>query len=164
MASIMLITPRVMDSCAPFNGVLTGIGFLGAGVIMHAQGKDEVHGLTTAASIWISAIVGVVCGAGQFFLATASICQRLVFADRWSMDEWEFVCWLLLAIHVKLMMKRAETRVTESQGSESSLTSDRNQDGTHAKVLQSSKHWFPIHVWLNVTEVHLCCVSLVYIK
>ena len=32
------------------QGVLTGIGFLGAGVIMHAQGKDEVHGLTTAAT------------------------------------------------------------------------------------------------------------------
>ena len=67
------------------QGVLTGIGFLGAGVIMHAQGKDEVHGLTTAATIWISAIVGVVCGAGQFLLAISifSIAWFLLIGGRW---------------------------------------------------------------------------------
>ena len=51
------------------QGVLSGIGFLGAGVIMRAQGKDEVHGLTTAASIWIAAILGMICGLGQWLLA-----------------------------------------------------------------------------------------------
>lgn len=50
------------------QGVLSGIGFLGAGVIMRAQGKDEVHGLTTAASIWVSAILGMICGLGQWAL------------------------------------------------------------------------------------------------
>ena len=51
------------------QGVLSGIGFLGAGVIMRTQGTDQVHGLTTAASIWISAILGMVCGVGQWLLA-----------------------------------------------------------------------------------------------
>jgi putative Mg2+ transporter-C (MgtC) family protein len=51
------------------QGVLSGIGFLGAGVIMRSQGKDEVHGLTTAASIWGSAILGMICGMGQWMLA-----------------------------------------------------------------------------------------------
>lgn len=51
------------------QGVLSGIGFLGAGVIMRTQGTDQVHGLTTAASIWISAILGMICGVGQWLLA-----------------------------------------------------------------------------------------------
>lgn len=60
MASIMLDHSTSDGLLRAVQGVLTGIGFLGAGVIMHAQGNDEVHGLTTAATIWISAIVGVI--------------------------------------------------------------------------------------------------------
>ena len=52
------------------QGVLSGIGFLGAGVIMRTQGTDQLHGITTAASIWISAILGMICGTGQWLLAT----------------------------------------------------------------------------------------------
>lgn len=51
------------------QGLITGIGFLGAGVIMHAEGARKVHGLTTAASIWICAILGVVVGSGRYELA-----------------------------------------------------------------------------------------------
>ena len=54
------------------QGVLSGIGFLGAGVIIRAQGKDEIHGLTTAASIWVTAILGMICGLGQWRLATCA--------------------------------------------------------------------------------------------
>ena len=47
--------------------VVTGIGFLGAGVIfLH---KDVVHGLTTAASVWVAAAIGMACGAGLIPLA-----------------------------------------------------------------------------------------------
>jgi putative Mg2+ transporter-C (MgtC) family protein len=51
------------------QGVLSGIGFLGAGVILRTTGRDEVHGLTTAASIWVSAILGMTCGLGQIALS-----------------------------------------------------------------------------------------------
>jgi putative Mg2+ transporter-C (MgtC) family protein len=51
------------------QGVLSGIGFLGAGVIMRAQGSDEIHGITTAATIWVAAILGMICGMGQLILA-----------------------------------------------------------------------------------------------
>lgn len=47
--------------------VVTGIGFLGAGVICFAN--DTVRGLTTACAIWIAAAVGVACGAGMLPLA-----------------------------------------------------------------------------------------------
>ena len=49
------------------QGVLTGIGFLGAGVILRDPVKRHVHGLTTAAAIWLAALLGVACGAGRVF-------------------------------------------------------------------------------------------------
>jgi len=49
------------------QGLITGIGFLGAGVIMRTNGeKTHVHGLTTAASIWLTACFGVVCAVGAW--------------------------------------------------------------------------------------------------
>jgi putative Mg2+ transporter-C (MgtC) family protein len=52
------------------QGVLTGIGFLGAGVILH-RGADRkvVAGLTTSAAIWLTAGLGMAAGAGQYLLA-----------------------------------------------------------------------------------------------
>ena len=47
--------------------VVTGIGFLGAGTILHTRGV--VKGLTTAATIWVIAAIGLVIGAGFFFEA-----------------------------------------------------------------------------------------------
>ena len=44
------------------QGIITGIGFLGAGVILHRPTGGKVHGLTTAASIWVTAAMGVLCG------------------------------------------------------------------------------------------------------
>ena len=48
-------------------GVVTGIGFLGAGAIIRARG--EVYGLTTAATIWLASGLGLAIGAGYFLLA-----------------------------------------------------------------------------------------------
>lgn len=50
--------------------IVTGIGFLGAGTIM--QRKGNVHHLTTAASIWATAAVGMAVGVGAWFLALAA--------------------------------------------------------------------------------------------
>jgi putative Mg2+ transporter-C (MgtC) family protein len=48
--------------------VVVGIGFLGGGAIM--RNRDSVHGMTTAATIWVNAAIGVAAGAGHFTLAT----------------------------------------------------------------------------------------------
>lgn len=48
------------------QGIITGIGFLGAGVILHRPTGGKVHGLTTAASIWVTAALGVLCGIGAW--------------------------------------------------------------------------------------------------
>jgi len=47
--------------------VVTGVGFLGAGTII--RGRGSIHGLTSAATIWVAAAVGVTCGAGFVFSA-----------------------------------------------------------------------------------------------
>ena len=60
------------------QGVITGIGFLGAGVIVHAPGESKVHGLTTAASIWITAALGIVCGMGSWQIAGVGLSIVLV--------------------------------------------------------------------------------------
>jgi putative Mg2+ transporter-C (MgtC) family protein len=48
------------------QGVVTGVGFLGAGVILRDPGNGRVHGLTTAAAIWVTALFGVASGAGAY--------------------------------------------------------------------------------------------------
>lgn len=59
-------TEIVSDPTRMAHGVLTGIGFLCAGVIFRAG--FSIHGLTTAASLWITAAIGLVFGAGLFVM------------------------------------------------------------------------------------------------
>lgn len=72
-ALVMLTSMHIFDiyygkvACDPARiaaGVVTGIGFLGAGTIMHA--KSSVRGLTTAASLWVVAGIGLAVGSGLY--------------------------------------------------------------------------------------------------
>jgi putative Mg2+ transporter-C (MgtC) family protein len=49
--------------------VVAGIGFLGGGSIFLNQAKDRVRGLTTAATVWVVAAIGLACGAGMLLIA-----------------------------------------------------------------------------------------------
>ncbi|WP_245435367.1 MgtC/SapB family protein [Microvirga calopogonii] len=53
------------------QGILTGLGFLGAGAILHGRDEMRVHGLTTAATVWIAAGLGVTAGLGAWFITIA---------------------------------------------------------------------------------------------
>jgi putative Mg2+ transporter-C (MgtC) family protein len=70
------------------QGILTGIGFLGAGVIVHAR-HNKVHGLTSAACTWLTACIGVICGAGEWRLVTVALAITFVLlifggpVERW---------------------------------------------------------------------------------
>jgi putative Mg2+ transporter-C (MgtC) family protein len=55
------------------QGILTGIGFLGAGVIIHRENRSRVQGLTSAACTWLTACVGIVCGAGQWRIVAVAL-------------------------------------------------------------------------------------------
>ena len=50
-------------------GVVLGIGFIGAGVILRGQREKEVAGLTTAATIWMTAAVGLAAGTGMYLVS-----------------------------------------------------------------------------------------------
>lgn len=56
--------------------IVTGVGFLGAGAII--QDRGGVHGLTTAATIWLVASIGMACGAGFYALAAISTLIAIV--------------------------------------------------------------------------------------
>jgi putative Mg2+ transporter-C (MgtC) family protein len=60
------------------QGIIVGIGFLGGGVIVKTGHAGRVHNLTTAASIWVVACLGIVCGAGQWVLALGALVLTLV--------------------------------------------------------------------------------------
>jgi len=73
----LLYPPETVGRLA--TGVLTGIGFLGGGVILHR--KNSVQGVTTAASIWLVAVIGLATGARLYALAAgATLLSWMVLA------------------------------------------------------------------------------------
>ena len=66
--------------------VINGIGFLGAGTIIHT-GRQEVKGLTTAAGLWAAACMGLAIGAG--FILCAAIGAVLIFVCMRLLPHWE---------------------------------------------------------------------------
>ena len=64
--------PHVDALSRVIQGIIAGVGFLGGGAILKSSGSNEqemVHGLTTAASIWVVASLGIACGTGQWIAA-----------------------------------------------------------------------------------------------
>ncbi|WP_432260547.1 MgtC/SapB family protein [Cupriavidus sp. TMH.W2] len=55
------------------QGVLTGIGFLGVGVIARHSVRDRPQGLTTAAAIWLAAVLGAAAGAGYYMVTGTAL-------------------------------------------------------------------------------------------
>ncbi len=79
------LTGNTSDGTRIASTIVSGIGFLGAGVILQERGR--VKGLTTAATIWISAAIGMACGAGEFFLAAAVTLLTMVVLVLFSRFE-----------------------------------------------------------------------------
>ncbi len=82
------------DPARVASQIIPGIGFLGAGTILKFQ--REIHGLTTAASIWITASVGMAVGAGVWFLA---VCGTLLI-------------WFVLVIIRRFEQQKSKLRKT----------------------------------------------------
>jgi putative Mg2+ transporter-C (MgtC) family protein len=62
------------DASRVIQGVITGVGFLGTGVILHrGTGGQMVHGLSTAATIWITASLGILCGLAAWPLLAVTV-------------------------------------------------------------------------------------------
>ena len=79
------------------QGVAVGIGFVGAGVILKLKDEQRVKGLTTAASVWLTAGVGVAVGLGALWSAVFALC----------------LAWLILFV-LRLLEKGTSDRQTPS--------------------------------------------------
>jgi putative Mg2+ transporter-C (MgtC) family protein len=75
--------PALVDPTRIAAQIVSGIGFIGAGTILHYRGS--VRGLTTAASLWAVAAVGMAAGAGLYVLAFLG--AALVLVALWLMDR-----------------------------------------------------------------------------
>ena len=103
------IPPDASSSTNPSRmaqGIMTGIGFLGAGVIFQ-QGFFTVRGLTTAASVWLTAALGILFGIGFFYAAVIGTLAALgvLVALRWF--EWQ----LPRQLFARLLLRFANDKV-----------------------------------------------------
>lgn len=69
---------KVADMSRVLQGVIAGIGFIGAGTIIKGKDEDDVKGLTTAAGIWLTAAIGVAAGMGREATAVLSTVLALM--------------------------------------------------------------------------------------
>jgi putative Mg2+ transporter-C (MgtC) family protein len=75
------------------QGLMVGVGFIGAGVILRDTSTNKVHGLTTATTVWIAAGLGIACGLADWVVVTTG---------------------LVLALMILIVLKRFERRVTDN--------------------------------------------------
>ena len=83
-------TSRVLQGIV--QGLMVGVGFIGAGVILRDMSNNKVHGLTTATTVWIAAGLGIACGLADWLVASFG---------------------LVLALIILIVLKRFEHHVTD---------------------------------------------------
>lgn len=69
---------KVADMSRVLQGVIAGVGFLGAGTIIKGKEEENVKGLTTAAGIWLTSAIGIVAGMGRESSAVLSTILALM--------------------------------------------------------------------------------------
>jgi len=69
-------TARVLQGL--LQGLMVGVGFIGAGVILRDTSTNKVHGLTTATTVWIAAALGIACGIADWLVAGVGLALALV--------------------------------------------------------------------------------------
>ena len=85
-AALFVIVPAEMgmsegDLGRVIQGVAAGVGFLGAGTILKRTDQQEITGLTTAATIWLTAALGLTVGAGQVWIGLmCGVCAWMVLS------------------------------------------------------------------------------------
>ena len=90
-AALFVLVPQqagmgIADMSRVIQGIVAGIGFLGAGAIIKQQREENVQGLTTAAGIWMTAAIGIACGLGRestAVLSTLLVLAILTLVPRW---------------------------------------------------------------------------------
>jgi putative Mg2+ transporter-C (MgtC) family protein len=101
----------VLDPSRVAAQVVSGIGFLGAGIIITRRGA--VHGLTTAAAVWESAAVGMAVGAGLVLLASAVVVLHFVSALVFKVIEGHLTAQLRGSIRVQIIYENGRGMLRE---------------------------------------------------
>jgi putative Mg2+ transporter-C (MgtC) family protein len=83
----LLAGMQIKDVSRIIQGVVTGIGFLGAGAILKRNDEQEIHGLTTAASIWLTSAIGLAAGLGRLGIAVVGAVTALIIL--WAVEKLE---------------------------------------------------------------------------
>ena len=91
-AAVFIVTTAgaatVDSSSRIIQGIITGVGFLGAGSIIRGHTEESVRGLTTAASIWLAAAVGIACGLALWPVVVISSVFGLLILVLEPIDRW----------------------------------------------------------------------------
>jgi putative Mg2+ transporter-C (MgtC) family protein len=69
-------TARVLQGL--LQGLMVGVGFIGAGVILRDTSTNRIHGLTTATTVWIAAALGIACGIADWTVAGGGLSLALL--------------------------------------------------------------------------------------
>jgi putative Mg2+ transporter-C (MgtC) family protein len=92
-SALLIIIPRMeglpdSEMGRVIQGIVTGIGFLGGGAILKLKDDQEIHGLTTAAGIWLAAAIGIAVGFGRLGTATvATVLALVILGVLWRVEE-----------------------------------------------------------------------------
>src|SRR5208337_2795068 len=95
-AALVVLLPQLTgmssaDLSRVIQGTITGIGFIGGGVILKLSEQHQIVGVTTAASLWLTATVGIAAGTGRLGLAVVGAILAFVvltvvaWFERWMM-------------------------------------------------------------------------------
>lgn len=80
---------HIADQSRVIQGVATGIGFIGGGAILKLSEQREIKGVTTAASIWLTAAIGVAVGAGRVGVAVLGVLLAwIILAVLRRIEQW----------------------------------------------------------------------------
>jgi putative Mg2+ transporter-C (MgtC) family protein len=78
LAVLSIHTVTGSDASRVIQGVVTGVGFLGAGVIVRSEKRHHVQGLTTAACVWVTACMGAACAIAQWQIVVIGVVLTLI--------------------------------------------------------------------------------------
>ena len=97
-AAVVVVVPQLTgmssaDLSRIIQGTLTGIGFIGGGVILKLSEEHHIEGVTTAASVWLTATLGIAAGTGRVGLAFVGTILGIIIltvfgkCEQWMIDR-----------------------------------------------------------------------------
>ncbi|NVD05466.1 MgtC/SapB family protein [Vibrio sp. JPW-9-11-11] len=109
MSMAVSLSPNTLDQARVLGQIITGVGFLGAGVMMTLEGK--IHGVTSAAIIWVLAALGMMIGLG--YLQQSVIITLLALSVLLGVDRAEnHIKALRRGVHQKFQSRKISRHVS----------------------------------------------------